>query len=61
VQIGQAGVGPVAYIQAHGFFSIGPAGFNVDLTPIFFGLLLLVVAFVFRQGTRLRRDTEGLV
>jgi hypothetical protein len=61
VQIGQSGVGSVAFIAAHGDFEAGPYGFNLDLVPVFFGLLLLVVAFVFRQGTKLQRETDGLV
>jgi hypothetical protein len=36
-------------------------GFSFDPTLMFAGLVVLALAYVFRAGTRLQRDTEGLV
>ena len=36
-------------------------GFTIDAVPIFAGFAILALAFVFRAGTRLQRDTDGLV
>lgn len=36
-------------------------GFQFDPLPTVVGFAVLAVAFVFRAGTRLQRDTEGLV
>ena len=60
-QLGQIGIGTVAYLAAHGYFEAGGGNFTFNFMPILFGLLMLVVAFVFRQGTTLKRETEGLV
>ena len=38
-----------------------PMGFQVDPTPVMVGFVILLVAMVFDAGTRLQRDTEGLV
>jgi hypothetical protein len=61
IQLGQISVGPIAYIVSHYDFEAGGGNFTLNFVPIVFGLLLLVVAFVFRQGTKLQRETEGLV
>ena len=36
-------------------------GFELDLTPMLAGFVILLVAMAFEAGTRLQRDTEGLV
>lgn len=36
-------------------------GFSFDLAPVFAGLAVLALSFVFSYGARLQRDTEGLV
>lgn len=36
-------------------------GFSFDPIPVFAGLIVLALSFVFDRGTRLQRDTEGLV
>ncbi|MFF4356458.1 DUF2975 domain-containing protein [Streptomyces sp. NPDC001604] len=38
-----------------------PFAYTVSAAPLFLGLLIAALAEVFRQGTRLREDTEGLV
>ena len=36
-------------------------GFSFDPAPVFAGIAVLALSFVFSYGTRLQRDTEGLV
>ena len=36
-------------------------GFSLDLTPMLAGFVILLVAMAFEVGTRMQRDTEGLV
>lgn len=36
-------------------------GFAFDPTPVLVGFAIMALAFVFRAGSRLQRDTEGLV
>ncbi|MFF4504682.1 DUF2975 domain-containing protein [Streptomyces sp. NPDC001401] len=38
-----------------------PFAYTVSAAPLLLGLLVAALAEVFRQGTRLREDTEGLV
>ena len=38
-----------------------PFAYTVSAAPLFLGLLVAALAEVFRQGTKLREDTEGLV
>jgi len=38
-----------------------PMAFSGDLSPIGFGLALLIVASAFEYGERLTRQTDGLV
>jgi hypothetical protein len=38
-----------------------PFAYTVSAAPVLLGLLVAALAEVFRQGTRLRADTEGLV
>ena len=49
-----AEVNPVA----DNLFSVG---FTLDLAPIVIGFAIMALAFVFRAGTRLQRETEGLI
>ncbi|MEO8528987.1 MAG: hypothetical protein ABI435_07905 [Pseudolysinimonas sp.] len=42
----------------HDLFTVG---FVFDPAPIFIGLVIMGLAFVFRSGSRLQRETEGLV
>jgi hypothetical protein len=35
--------------------------FTIDFWPLYFALILAALAFAFRYGERLQRDTEGLV
>ena len=52
-------LGSFVALNTNLFLSTSPGG--PDFTLVFFGLVLVMLGEVFRQGTRLRRDTEGLV
>ena len=41
-----------------GFWALG---FSLDITPLVVGLVLFLVTMAFEAGTRMQRDTEGLV
>ena len=41
-----------------GFWALG---FSLDITPLVVGLVLFLVSMAFEAGTRMQRDTEGLV
>jgi hypothetical protein len=51
----------IAYIPRDGFLQLGGSSFELDLVPLYFALVLVGLAAIFRTGERLQRDTDGLV